>query len=157
MVGGWWLNRSVALFVGADADGLFDRRDENLAVADLAGFGALDDRGHSRLDAVVGEHELQFDFGKEIHGVFAAAVDLRVALLAAESFDLGDGHAFDADFTEGVFHLFEFEWFDDRFDFFHACLGYGAAPNCSARSHFRAIGRTLATAMPRAGTSSSRS
>jgi hypothetical protein len=34
-------------------------------------------------------------------------------------FDLAHGHAFDADFAEGVLHFFEFERFDDRFNFLH--------------------------------------
>ena len=37
-------------------------------------------------------------------------------------FDLADGHAFDADFTQGIFDLFEFERFDYRFNFFHGLL-----------------------------------
>ena len=69
---------------------------------------------------VVGDDQFDFDLGQEIHGVFAAAIDFGVALLAAEAFDLGDGHAFDADFAEGVLHFFEFEWFDDGFDFLHS-------------------------------------
>ena len=37
------LQRLFVAFAGADADSLFDRRDEDLAVADLAGAGGLDD------------------------------------------------------------------------------------------------------------------
>ena len=36
--------RVVALFAGADADRLLDGHDEDLAVADLAGLGGVDDR-----------------------------------------------------------------------------------------------------------------
>ena len=59
-------------------------------------------------------------FGQEIDGVFAAAINFGVAFLAAEAFDFGDGHAFDADFAERVFDFLQFERFDDRFDFFHS-------------------------------------
>ncbi len=67
----------------------------------------------------IGEDDLELDLGQEVHRVFAAAVDFRVALLAAEAFDLGDGHAFDAEFGEGVFDFLELERFDDGFDFLH--------------------------------------
>jgi hypothetical protein len=43
-----------------------------------------------------------------------------VALLPAEALDLGDGHALDAEFVQGVFDVFEFERLDDGFDFFHS-------------------------------------
>ena len=62
-------------------------------------------------------------FGQKIHRVLAAAVDLGVALLAAESLDLGYGHALDAGFGQGLLHLFQFERFDDGDDQFHADWG----------------------------------
>ena len=65
-------------------------------------------------------HEFDFDLGQEVHGVFAAAVDFGVAFLPAESFHFADGHAFDADFAEGVFDFLELERLDDGFDFLHA-------------------------------------
>ena len=71
------------------------------------------------VDPAVVDHDFELHLGQEIHGVFAAAVDFGVALLAAEAFDFGDGHALDSDFREGVFDLFEFERFDDGFDFLH--------------------------------------
>ena len=42
-----------------------------------------------------------------------------MAFLAAKPLDLSHGHAFDADFAEGVLHFLEFERFDDRFNFLH--------------------------------------
>ena len=71
-------------------------------------------------DLLVGHDEFDFDLRQEIHGVFAAAVDFGVALLAAESLDFGDGHAFDAEFAEGVFDFLELERLDDGFDFLHS-------------------------------------
>jgi hypothetical protein len=35
--------------------------------------------------------------------------------LTAKAFDLTDGHAFDPDIVEAIFHLLEFEWLDDGF------------------------------------------
>jgi hypothetical protein len=37
----------------------------------------------------------------------------------AKPFDFTDCHAFDADLGDRSFHVFEFEWFDDGFDFLH--------------------------------------
>jgi len=111
--------RVVAGFLGADADGVFGGVDEHLAVADLAGLGGLDDDVNGRADQVVRDDHFDFDLGQKINGVFAAAVNLRVPLLAAEALDLGDGHALKADVIQGVFDLGEFVRFDDCFDFFH--------------------------------------
>ena len=89
-------------------------------------LAALDDGGDGGFDAIVGKHQFDFDFGQEIDRVFAAAIDFSVAFLAAESFDFADGHAFDADFAEGVLHFLQLEWLDDRFDFLHNCVQFTA-------------------------------
>ena len=57
------------------------RADEDLPVANLAGLGRLDDRVHRRRDLAVPQHDLDLDLGQEIDGVFAATVNLGVALL----------------------------------------------------------------------------
>src|SRR5580700_1227831 len=58
------LQRGVVGFAGADADHALDLRDEDLAVADLAGLGGLEDRldhllgqlaAHGDLDARLGD------------------------------------------------------------------------------------------------------
>ena len=41
--------------------------------------------------------DLDLDLGQEVHGVFGAAVDFRVALLAPVALDLGHGHALHAE------------------------------------------------------------
>src|SRR5690606_28161533 len=65
----------------ADTDDLFDRRDEDLPVADLAGAG----RGLHRLERLgedlVGDRALDLQLGQEIDHVLGAAVQLGVALL----------------------------------------------------------------------------
>jgi hypothetical protein len=50
---------------------------------------------------------------QEVHGVFGAAIDLGVTLLAAVTFDFGHGHALQAKLGEGLAHLIELEWLDD--------------------------------------------
>ena len=75
-------------FLRANAYGLIDRGDKDFAIADLAGAGGLDDGGLDAGDEIIGEDDLDLDLGQEIDGVFAAAIDFGVALLAAETFDL---------------------------------------------------------------------
>src|SRR5262252_3538280 len=67
---------------GPDAHRLIDRGDEDLAVADLPGLGGGDDRLHDLLDAIGRHRHLDADLRQEVHGVFGAAVDFGVALLA---------------------------------------------------------------------------
>ena len=43
-------------------------------------------------------------------------------LLPPESFDFGNGHSFHANLGEGFFHFLQFEWLNNRFNFFHRCL-----------------------------------
>src|SRR5262249_9387423 len=59
------------------------------------------------------------DLGQEAHGVFGAAVDLSVALLAPIAFDLRDGHPVHADRGQSVADLIELEWLDNGHDDFH--------------------------------------
>ena len=113
------LNRGVARFFGADADGAFDIADEHLAVANFAGAGGIDDGLNGLIDQVIGEDDFDFDFWEEKDGVFAAAVDLGVALLASEAFDFGHGETLDPHACERFFDFFEFEGLDDGVDFFH--------------------------------------
>jgi len=49
---------------GADANRLLERHDEDLAVADLAGAGALAERADGRIDELVGDGDLQRTFSE---------------------------------------------------------------------------------------------
>ena len=90
-----------------------------VAVADLSGLRRRRDRLDHAVGAVVGDHHLDLDLGQEVHGVFGAAIDLGVALLAAEALDLGDGQPGDAHLGERVAHVLELERLDDGGDQFH--------------------------------------
>src|SRR5262249_8066403 len=119
----------------ADADRLVDRRDEDFAIADLARLGGLHNGTDGGLHAGIRQDEFDFDLGQEIDGILAAAIDLRMALLAAKAFDFSDGHAFDTNVSEGILDLFEFEGFDDGFNFLHAMLRrYGFWVMCGCMS-----------------------
>src|SRR6185295_415399 len=104
---------------GADPHNVLDRSHENLAVADLAGPGGLDDGIDGAFDLVVRHHHLDLHLGQEIDHVLGAAVELGVALLAAEALHFRDGQAGDADLRERLAHLVEFERLHDGFDFLH--------------------------------------
>src|SRR5699024_10005905 len=73
---------------GADANHLFQRTDEDLAVAALAGARRLLDGFQRALQQVVGQGAVQLDLGQKIAHVFCAAVQFGVAFLASEALDL---------------------------------------------------------------------
>src|SRR5580692_11931007 len=104
---------------GADADGLVDRGDKNLAVADLPGLGGAADGFDDPLDLVGRHRDLDADLRQEVHRIFGAAIDLGMALLPAIALDLGDGHAVHADGQQRVAYVFELERLDDRYDELH--------------------------------------
>ena len=54
-------------------------------------------------DAGVRQHNFEFDLGQKIDGVFAAAINFRVALLPAKAFHFGNRHALDAELGQGFF------------------------------------------------------
>src|SRR3546814_20426350 len=78
----------AAGLAGADADRLLDAGYEDLAVADAPSAGRRLDRLDRAFGQRVLDHDLELHLGQEIDDVFRAAVELRMALLAAEA--LGD-------------------------------------------------------------------
>src|SRR4029078_1451826 len=62
-------DRVFARLSGADADDLVDRADEDLAVADEAGLGGLDDGVDDLPDVVLRHDDLELDLGDEVHHV----------------------------------------------------------------------------------------
>ena len=71
------------------------------------------------VDLSVVDGRFDLDLGQEVHHVFRAAVQLRVALLAAKALDLGDRDALHADLRERLADFVELEGFDDCCDEFH--------------------------------------
>src|SRR6185437_2511839 len=106
-------------FSGADADGLFDLGDENLAVADTPGLGGAADRVDRAVDEVVADHDLDLHLGQEIHDVFGAAIEFGMSLLPAETLGFGDSNALQSELLKRFFHLVELERLDDGFDLLH--------------------------------------
>src|SRR5258708_37777347 len=117
--GGVASERVGAGFPGADAQRLLDRRDEDLAVADLAGMGGLLDGLDGALDLAVVDHDLDLHLGQETHQVLGPAIDLGLALLSAETLDFAHRQARHANAGQGVAHLVELERLDDGGHEFH--------------------------------------
>ncbi len=109
----------LTLFFRADADGIFDCTDENFAVADLTGFGSLNNRIDRGRNLRISENNFDLNLGEEIDSVLTAAINLRVALLPPESFDLADGHSLNPNFRQCFLNIFQFERLDNRLDFLH--------------------------------------
>src|SRR5450432_3757681 len=103
----------LAGLAGADADHLLERRDEDLAVADLArargGFDRLDDA----IDDRIVDGGLDLPFRQEVDDVLGAPIELRVSLLPAEALDFRHRDALHADGAQGFTHFVEFERLDD--------------------------------------------
>src|SRR5690606_20125208 len=116
-------------FPCADANGLFELGDENLAVADPAGLGRVFDCCRDRVDLCGVQRDLEFELGQEVNGVFGAAIDFGMALLTAVALDLGDGHAVDVEKIEGLADLLEPRRFYDGDQQFHVCSFPRSAPD----------------------------
>src|SRR3569833_1500304 len=110
--------RSIG-FDGADADGMVEADDEDLAGADLSGLGS----GGDGIDRLVylscGNRDFDLDLGQESHRILCAAVDLGVALLPPVSLDFRHRETMNADGGQGIADFFELEWLDDRHNNFH--------------------------------------
>ena len=97
-----------------DADRLFERGDEDLAVADLAGARGCRDRVDHLGHQLARHGDLDLQLRQEAHGIFGAAIDLGMALLPPVALHLGHGEAVHAESGERVAHLLQLERLDDR-------------------------------------------
>jgi hypothetical protein len=112
-------NGVVATLPRADADGVIDGTDEDLAIANAPGASRLLDCLQGPFELGIFDNNLDFYLGQEVHNIFGAAIKFSVAFLPPESFGLNHSNALDANFMQGVLHFIEFERLDDGFDFFH--------------------------------------
>src|SRR5512135_1014107 len=116
---------------GADPDCFLDIEDEYLAVADASRARSLLNRIDRGFDAHIVDHDLDFHFGQEIDDIFCATIEFGVAFLAAETLGLSDGDTLHADFLQGLLHLVQLEWLNDRLDLLHSNLpGDMTGPPC---------------------------
>src|SRR3954454_5015981 len=93
--------------------------DEDLAVADLSGFRGRRDGLDGFVDLVRADSDLDFDLGQETDGVFSTAINFRMALLTAISFDFRHRETMNANGGQSVNDFFELEWLDDLHNDFH--------------------------------------
>src|SRR5687768_14836574 len=100
-----WSDGVQSALAGADADGLFDGRDEDFSVADAAGLGGVADRLDGAVHQLVRQHDLDLHLRQEIHDIFGAAIELGVSLLAPKPLGLGDGNALQPDFLQRLLHF----------------------------------------------------
>src|ERR1700693_927034 len=129
------LERGVVRFAGADADHALDLRDEDLAVADLAGLGGLEDRLDHLLGQVAAHGDLDARLGDKVDHVLGAAIQLGMSALPPKALHFRDRHARHADVRKRGAYVVELEWLDDGGDQFHgrapSFLGFGRAGVCS--------------------------
>src|ERR1700722_8890361 len=117
--GAWRLKRVLVRLARADPDRRVEAVDEDFAVADLAGPR----RGDDRFDHLVGDvridRDLDFQLGKEAHGVFGAAIDFGMPLLAPVALNLRNCQTVHSDGGERIAHLLQLERLYDRHYDFH--------------------------------------
>src|SRR5918996_677378 len=80
----------LSVLAGADANRLLDRKDEDLAVADLARAGVLEDRLDDHRLVFVLDDDLELQLRPHVDGQGRAAVFLDDALLATRALGLDD-------------------------------------------------------------------
>src|SRR3954451_11098174 len=85
------LQRLLTGLTGPDPVRLLDRRDEHLAVADLAGARVLEDRVDDRLHVLGLDHALELHLGPEVVRQLRSPVLLCDAFLAATPLALRAG------------------------------------------------------------------
>jgi hypothetical protein len=110
---------ALASLIIANPDGIVHSCEKNFSVTNFSRACGVNDSLHRFFYQLVGENHFDLDFGDQVHGVFAAAINLGVTFLAAMTADFKDGHAFDADFVECVFHSVKFGGLNYRFYFSH--------------------------------------
>src|SRR5262245_56106423 len=105
---------------GADANCLFNRGYEDLAVADATRLGCLLNRLQGLGQHIVSQHDLDLHLWQEVDDVLRTTIKLGMALLPAKPLGLDHGDALQANFLQRLLHLVELEGLDNGFDFFHA-------------------------------------
>ncbi len=124
-----------AALTGTDAQGIVNRNNENLAVADATGMRRVANGLDSPVDEIVFGHELDLHLGQEIYNVFSPAIEFRVALLMTESLDLRHGQALQPGLVQGLLDLVELERLDHRLDLLHDDFNPDVTRQSCMRTH----------------------
>src|SRR2546421_7388373 len=91
------LKSTVIRLAGANTNHAIDVGDEDLAVADLARLGGLQNGIDDLVGQLTAHGDLDAGLGNEVDHVLGTAIQLRMASLAPEALHFGDRHAGDAD------------------------------------------------------------
>src|SRR5450631_2231864 len=113
------LQGGVVGLAGTDTNYPDNVGDEYFAVAHLAGLRSAHDRLQNLIHQFVLHGHFYARLRHEIDDVFRSAIQLGVATLATEAFDLGDGHSRHPNFRKCRAHIVQLEGFDDGSDQFH--------------------------------------
>lgn len=124
-----------AAFTGTDAQGIVNRNNENLAVANTTGMRRVADGLDSPVNEVVVSHKFDLHLGQEIHNVLRSAIEFRVALLMTESLDFRHGQALQPGLVQGLLDLVELERLDHRLDLLHDDLNPDVTHQSCMRAH----------------------
>src|SRR5579871_5715337 len=107
------------MLIGPDAHHVFERTDENFAIADTTGASLACDGVDHLLDLVIAHHHFDFHLGHEIGDVLSAAVEFGVTLLAPDASDLVYGQPEHAHSLKLALHHIKGKGLDHSLDFLH--------------------------------------
>ena len=79
------LDRALSGFLGADADRVFDRKDEDFSITDLAGGSRRLDGINNSINLRIVNNNFEADFRNKIDLVFGSTVGLCVSTLTPET------------------------------------------------------------------------
>src|SRR5882724_2380500 len=113
------LQSAVAAFLVANPNGVIDSREENFSVSDFPGARGSSNRLHNFFHHVIGQDDFEFYLGNQVHRVFASPIKLGMSFLPAVAPSFKHGHAFDANFMQGVFHYIQLRDLNYCFDLCH--------------------------------------
>ena len=142
---------AVVALAGADPDRAFEIDDEDLAVADLAGLGALAERLERRLDELVRDGDLEADLLGETHLHARAAIRLDAIELAAVALDAAQREPAHLGAVEGLEHVVDLVRSDDADDELHAAADLAAVQRRLVMHALPARCHTQARRPPREG------
>jgi hypothetical protein len=111
-----------SFFSGADPDGLFDGKYENLSIPDFSGIGGISDFIDHLIRHRGGYDHFDFDLRDKIDHIFRSPINFLMPFLPTVPLDFGDGHSLNSKLVQRLFDIIELERLDDGLYFFHRIL-----------------------------------
>src|SRR5450755_1975748 len=113
------LQGGFATIVVPNPYGLRHVVNEYLTVANLASTRRRGQSLEQLLATRIADDDFDFKLGQKIYHVFAAPINLLMALLPAMPPHFGDSHAIHADSHQRFFDFIQLKRLNDRLNFFH--------------------------------------